>query len=69
MAGILQTGTISHYNTAERVIRIMHYRPTLWHIPARLCAFELLPKEFTGGGGSLTICIAMPHNPDTLAQH
>ena len=58
MAGILQTSTISVYNTSEShshlcIIAILYvaYQP-------QLCALKLLPKEFTGGFlSNLTILI------------
>ena len=43
--------TISHYNTA--VILIMHYNPTLRHIPA--------PAMCTRPGGSLTVRTTPAH--------
>ena len=48
MAGLLQTGTISRYNTAESH-SLMHYSQLCGTHQPRLCALELLPKEFTGG--------------------
>ena len=48
MAGILQTGTISRYNTEESH-SLMHYSQLCGTQQPRLCALELLPKEFTGG--------------------
>ena len=44
----LQTGTISRYNTAESH-SLMHYSQLCGTHQPRLCALELLPKEFTGG--------------------
>ena len=48
MAGLLQTGTILRYNTAESH-SLMHYSQLCGTHQPRLCALELLPKEFTGG--------------------
>ena len=48
MAGLLQTGTISRYNTAESH-SLMHYSQLCGTHQPRLCALELLPKEFIGG--------------------
>ena len=44
MAGISQTRTISHYNTAESHSCIMHYSPLLRHIPARAVCFRTLAE-------------------------
>ena len=44
MAGILQTRTISHYNTAERAIHIMNYSPTLQHISAPAVCIRTLAE-------------------------
>ena len=52
MAGLLQTGTISRYNTAESH-SLMHYSQLCGTHQPRLCALELLPKEFTGAGREL----------------
>ena len=48
MAGISQTRTISHYNTTESHLDCITALLCGTYQP-RLCALELLPKEFTGG--------------------
>ena len=55
LAGILDTHNFTLQQ--RRVIRVIHYNPTLQHNSA----LEFLPKEFTAISDD-------PHHPDTFAQ-
>ena len=48
-----------HITTPQRVIRSMHYGPTLRNVPATRTLAEGIHQGISYD----------PHNPDTLAQH
>ena len=52
-----------HITTPQRVYRVMHYSPTLRHIPESAVSTPNFAEEVHRGNSG------DPHNPEKLAQH